>query len=264
MVEPEFIVPPPGLLPEVERPRAEERAPDATTRLGALNQSLGRAPIAVPGGVPVPVVPPAARVATPPAAAPVAPPAAGQAAPAPVAPPAAAPAPAASAPVAPVAPSAFARPPVPDVGSSHPPAVVVAPAAVTAPTPVITDATPAPVAPGPVATWRLRTSVGGEVVVTGRVVLGRAPTADGFGPGAVAVPLHDPARTVSKVHAVVEPGDGVLVVVDQNSTNGVRIRRPGGEVVDLAAGAPARVEAGSVLELGQFELAVEGPTAAAR
>ncbi|WP_395242855.1 FHA domain-containing protein [Agromyces sp. MMS24-K17] len=254
MAEPEFIVPPPGLLPDAEPPRPKEPAPESTTRLAALNQTLGRAPIAVPAA-PLPPAPLPPGPGHPPALTrPPAPPQLDPTHAAP-APPAAPPAPPAPAPAAPAA--------------SAPAPPNLSPAPVTAPTPIPTFGAgagypPAQPAPRAVPAWRLRTSVGGEIVVAGRVVLGRAPSADDYAPGTVVVPLHDPARTVSKVHAIVEPVDGALLVADANSTNGVRIRRPNGDVLDLAAGTSAHVEPGSVLELGRFELAVEGPAPVAR
>ncbi|WP_394552417.1 FHA domain-containing protein [Agromyces sp. MMS24-JH15] len=247
MAEPEFIVPPPGLLPEVEPKQARDRAPESTTRLASLNETLGRAPFAVPAAPPTgPAAPPTGPIAPP-----AGPPSVGR-----TDQPAMIPAQAAPAPVLPA--PAFPPPPSATPTLAPTPNFAPAPTSATAATPA---PAPAQAAPAP---WRLRTSVGGEVVVSGRVVLGRAPTADGHGPGAVAVGLHDPARTVSKVHAIVEPGEGALRVTDAHSTNGVRVRRPDGRVLDLAAGSSVLVEPGSVLELGRFELAVEGPDAAAR
>ncbi|UOE45411.1 FHA domain-containing protein [Agromyces larvae] len=225
MAEPEFIVPPPGLLPEPEpeSARADERAHEPTTRLQALNASVSRSPIVVPASGPVlprGAVP--AALPLPPIAMPAQPPA--PAAP----PPAPAPAPVAAQPAAPGAPSA---PPAP---------------------------------PAQTVVWRLRTSVGGEIQVGGRVVLGRAPSAADAGPGGVAVPLHDPERTVSKVHAVVVPDGDALLVTDANSTNGVTVRGADGTSVELPSGASARVAAGAVLVLGRFVLAVEGPQGVTR
>ncbi|QEO16287.1 FHA domain-containing protein [Agromyces intestinalis] len=118
--------------------------------------------------------------------------------------------------------------------------------------------------PAPAVAWRLRTSVGGEIIVAGRVVLGRAPTAADAGPGGIAVPLHDPERTVSKVHAIVMADGDALVVTDANSTNGVAVRGADGTSVSVPPGGSVRVPAGTVLELGRFELAVEGPQGVTR
>jgi hypothetical protein len=104
--------------------------------------------------------------------------------------------------------------------------------------------------------WRLAAPTGTDVAVLGPSVVGRAPrTAEA--PGAAhAVAIDDPARTVSKTHALVVPDGASLVVTDLRSTNGVRIERPGGAVERLEAGGTTRVGDGEVLVLGELRLLV--------
>ncbi|WP_308799491.1 FHA domain-containing protein [Agromyces silvae] len=122
-------------------------------------------------------------------------------------------------------------------------------------------APPAPAAPPPQPAaspsqgWRLMGEGPVEVIVTRRALLGRAPDRSASPvPDAEPIVVNDPARTVSKTHAVAEPGDGVLLVTDLGSTNGVRIERAGAAPTEVARGATAAVAHGEVLVLGEFRL----------
>jgi hypothetical protein len=120
-----------------------------------------------------------------------------------------------------------------------------------APTPSAANAAPAP---GP---WRLTGERGFELVVEGRLVLGRDPVAAPPHADAKGVPIVDPARSVSKTHALVEAAPDGVSVTDLHSTNGVRIRTAEVELHDLAPGMPAVVPPGASFLLGDLELHVD-------
>ena len=71
------------------------------------------------------------------------------------------------------------------------------------------------------------------------------------------VAVEDPARSVSKTHALVEAARDGISITDLHSTNGVRIRTDDVEPHELAPGIPAVVLPGSSLLLGDLELRVE-------
>ncbi len=114
---------------------------------------------------------------------------------------------------------------------------------------------PAPEEPS-VAGWRLTLDDGQSIVVTGALVLGRDPAEVASRPLAGLVRVHDPARSVSKTHAVIDPGGQTLSVTDLGSTNGVSITAPDGRVTDLDPGGQGFLESGSRLILGEFGVAV--------
>ena len=183
MDSPDFIVPPPGLIPSAPPPSEE---PDRTVR------------DVPPRSLPAFPPPPGSR----PAVVPVAPPSRG--------------------------------------------GVEAIEERVEAPTP-----TPQPGA------WRLRAPGGLEVLLLRPVVLGRDPSAEATRPDAAPVPLSDPARSVSKTHALVEVVDGRVTVTDLHSTNGTRVLTPDGEVRELDPGAASEVAGGSTLLLGEFAVRVD-------
>jgi FHA domain. len=110
--------------------------------------------------------------------------------------------------------------------------------------------------PEPAATahprWRITMPTGVTIVVDGVVLLGRNPVAPASIPGAELVAVNDPAKTVSKTHAVFEAVDGGLRVTDLHSTNGVAIAAPDGAEHDLAPGQASDVAAGSTVYLGRY------------
>lgn len=105
--------------------------------------------------------------------------------------------------------------------------------------------------------WRLRAPGGLEVLLLRPVVLGRDPSTDTARPGAAAVALADPARSVSKTHALVEVVDDRVVVTDLHSTNGTRVLTPEGEAHELDPGRSADVAGGSTLLLGEVAVRVD-------
>jgi FHA domain len=139
-----------------------------------------------------------------------------------------------------------AFPPPPGVGSPPAPAAP--------PSPEERTEAPAP-RPQPGA-WRLRAPDGLEVLLLRPMVLGRDP-ADAARPDAAPIPLADPARSVSKTHALVEVVDGRVVVTDLHSTNGTRVLTPEGEAQELEPGLGTDAPAGATLLLGEFAVRLD-------
>jgi len=105
--------------------------------------------------------------------------------------------------------------------------------------------------------WRLRAPGGLEVLLLRPVVLGRDPSAEASRPDAAPIPLADPARSVSKTHALVEVVDGHVTVTDLHSTNGTRVLAPDGEARELDPGVASEVAGGSTLLLGEVAVRVD-------
>ncbi|GAA1950046.1 FHA domain-containing protein [Agromyces allii] len=186
MVAPEFIVPPPGLIPDAPKPNAPEG--EGYTRPPAERGDQGDQTVralparSLPTFTPLPSGPPAASVAVP----------------------------------------AALR--------------------------------PAESVPEAAASFSLVSAAGETIELIGRVVVGRNPTVDDAHPGARAMAVLDPTRTVSKTHALVEVTQGRVVITDLHSTNGVAVQAGGGELTVLDPGAPAELEVGTTLRLGDLAL----------
>ena len=69
--------------------------------------------------------------------------------------------------------------------------------------------------------------------------------------------IDDPARSLSKTHALLEVVDDRLLVTDLGSTNGVRIWPEGEEAIELESGRPTSVPEGAVLLLGDVAFLVD-------
>lgn len=125
-------------------------------------------------------------------------------------------------------------------------------------------AQPAPVwrSPAVPATgaWRLVLDDGVEFPITGPTLVGRDPgNPEGTEHALLAVP--DLGRSISRVHALVEPGDDCLWLTDTGATNGTRAASPsasGGTVIErwLRPGERAAVRAGGTIHLGERALRV--------
>lgn len=97
----------------------------------------------------------------------------------------------------------------------------------------------------------------GAKVVHGAVFLGRNPTRTPEWPGAELLPVIDPAKSLSKTHALIEVDADSLWVHDLDSTNGVYIVTEHGGTITVEPGTRAMVPAGSDLELGNYVVRVE-------
>ena len=113
-----------------------------------------------------------------------------------------------------------------------------------------------PQAASPAASvWRLTLADGQAIPVTGSLVLGRDP-APVTRRAATMVSVIDPARSVSKSHALVELVEGELWVTDLHSTNGVSLGDANGQRTPLDPGVRTAVTAGVSLSLGEFAVQV--------
>jgi hypothetical protein len=145
-----------------------------------------------------------------------------------------------------VPPPPFPPPPSGPPPSGPPPSM--APPSVPPPSP------PLPGAPAPVA--RLLFAHGETVEVDRRVVVGRAPNGERFGPPEESqlVTVPSPHQEISANHLEVRPGDdsseGSVVVVDLGSTNGTAVTLPGQSVQELQPGVPVALVPGAVIDLG--------------
>ncbi|POH65758.1 hypothetical protein C3B60_12905 [Cryobacterium zongtaii] len=108
--------------------------------------------------------------------------------------------------------------------------------------------------------WQLTLADGQTIPVTGSLVLGRDP-APVTRRAATMVSVIDPARSVSKSHALVELVDGELWVTDLHSTNGVTVGDVHGERTPVNPGVRTAMGAGVSLSLGEFVVQVSRPDA---
>jgi len=105
--------------------------------------------------------------------------------------------------------------------------------------------------------WRLVLPGGDQVVpVAGALYLGRDPRDVLNRPDASLLPAHDPSRSLSKTHALIEVDGGILWVHDLDSTNGVVVAAPGVEAIEVAPGVRQPVPDGAELELGEYVIRV--------
>lgn len=105
--------------------------------------------------------------------------------------------------------------------------------------------------------WRLVLPGGDQVVpVTGAMYIGRDPRDTSGRPDASLLPAGDPARSLSKTHALLEVDGNRLWVHDLNSTNGVFVAAPGIDAVEVTPGTRAAVPNGADLELGDYIIQV--------
>lgn len=133
------------------------------------------------------------------------------------------------------------------------------PHAATPLSPTSRDGWPAP-RPAGTGDWVLVIDDGQRVELDRPTLIGRNPTNEpGQQHALVAVP--DLTRSVSRVHALVEPGDDCLWLTDGGATNGTRAATPsasGGTVIErwLRPGERVAVRAGGLIHLGDREVLV--------
>ena len=114
------------------------------------------------------------------------------------------------------------------------------------------DAVPAQTVTG----WQLRLADGQRMPVTGSLVFGRDPSPV-TRRASTMVSVVDPARSVSKSHALVElSADGDLSITDLHSTNGVSLVGADGSRTELDPGIRTPVLAGTRMMLGEFAVEV--------
>ncbi|WP_022883053.1 FHA domain-containing protein [Gryllotalpicola ginsengisoli] len=137
------------------------------------------------------------------------------------------------------------------------PAAPAAPAAAPAEPPVETTSVKV-VAPQsvPEPKWSLRLGDGTQIALAGSTFVGRNPVPSDAAPDGAVLPLNDPAKSLSKTHALLVPSNDYLMVTDLHSTNGVAAVAPSGEVTVLEPGRSAAIAPGSTLQLGSFAVTV--------
>jgi FHA domain len=107
------------------------------------------------------------------------------------------------------------------------------------------------------ARWRLVLPDGQKIVVTKTTLVGRNPGSNSRFPGAKLESVSDPAKSVSKTHAVLQADSEGLWITDLGSTNGVIVTQPDGTELDLGPEERTRVETGAAIDLGDFIMRVE-------
>lgn len=128
--------------------------------------------------------------------------------------------------------------------------VPVAPSA-----PIDPPAAALPAGPGPTG-WSLNLGSGIDVVVANAAFVGRNPAATSDFSAAQLVSVTDPAKSVSKTHALFEVDDGVLYVQDLDSTNGTFVTPVDAPEICAEPGSRIAVLPGSTVELGDFPIKV--------
>jgi hypothetical protein len=104
--------------------------------------------------------------------------------------------------------------------------------------------------------WTLDLPDGSVEVVVGAVIVGRAASPLPGRPGARLLSIEDPTRSVSKNHAIFTDENGVLLVEDLGSMNGIVVTRADGHETELSPGIRLRLDPGSTVELGDLVLTV--------
>jgi hypothetical protein len=104
--------------------------------------------------------------------------------------------------------------------------------------------------------WSVVLPTGQSLPVASAVIIGRDPVANASWPAAVLLPALDPAKSLSKTHALLEIDGGILWVHDLDSTNGVFVAAPGVDVVQVDPGTRVMVPDGAEVELGEFIVTV--------
>lgn len=190
------------------------------------------------------------------------------------------------------APSAY-QPPVP-TGMTHTPPVSEAPspyappvatAAVTPPPPTVPThpfGTPQPsmtpsaqadpfsapqtpveeidrtVARRPVDSILLTFDDGTHHFLSGQALVGRAPEPEPGHPNAQMVSIHDPGRSISKIHIALSVQSGAVLVEDMHSMNGTTVMLPSGTVQAVLPGAPVLAPAGATVYFGDRSVKIGG------
>lgn len=104
--------------------------------------------------------------------------------------------------------------------------------------------------------WVAELDDGREISIEGLVLLGRNPQPQPGEEDAQLIKLADETRTVSKSHLGIGQDLDGLFVVDRGSTNGSTVTTPDGLSTRVPTGDVVRVEAGSVVSIGDHWLRI--------
>jgi len=107
------------------------------------------------------------------------------------------------------------------------------------------------------AAWHLVLPDGSDLPIVKAVFIGRDPARTPDRPGADVRPIDDPARSLSKTHALLELDAGSLWVHDLNSTNGVVVAAPGSDPIIVQSGVRAVLTPDAEVRLGSYVMRVQ-------
>jgi len=103
-------------------------------------------------------------------------------------------------------------------------------------------------------TWLVALPTGARVPVTGALLVGRNPVRFEPWTNADLLPVDDPARSVSKTHAVLEVVEEGMLLTDLHSTNGVSVLDAAGTPTALSPGVALPVVAGTTVLFGSYRV----------
>ncbi|MGV8851684.1 MAG: FHA domain-containing protein [Rhodoglobus sp.] len=113
------------------------------------------------------------------------------------------------------------------------------------------------VAPHGALSWHLTLADGTQVALDRSTLIGRDPATNSQWPDAALLPVIDPSKSVSKTHAALQlTAAGDLFVHDLHSTNGVFVTHPESDDVVVEPGSAEAIRAGAQLRFGQFVMSV--------
>lgn len=102
--------------------------------------------------------------------------------------------------------------------------------------------------------WLVMLPTGARVRVKGALLVGRNPVRFEPWMSAELLPVDDPARSVSKTHAVLEESVEGIRITDLHSTNGVSVLDAAGTATALVPGVATSLDAGTMVLLGSYRL----------
>lgn len=100
--------------------------------------------------------------------------------------------------------------------------------------------------------WSLQLADGSTRALVSATFVGRNPVVSDAAPSGQTLALADPAKSLSKTHALLVPARDYVMVTDLHSTNGMAAIDADGAVTVLEPGRSAPVSAGSTLRLGEL------------
>ncbi len=106
----------------------------------------------------------------------------------------------------------------------------------------------------------VKASHGDALELRTHILVGRAPDQRKAPEGAEVFRVPSPSSDISRNHLLITAEPGGVRVTDMNSTNGTRVVPPRDHAFVLAQGRSARVELGTILDLGdEMSLRIEAP-----
>lgn len=106
--------------------------------------------------------------------------------------------------------------------------------------------------------WSAALDDGRRIPLTGVVLFGRSPAADGPRTEVTLVPIDDRAKSMSKTHARIDASGGRLSVTDLHSTNGTSVLDSDGASITLTPGVVHPLHGDVTLVFGSCRVQVRG------